>query len=586
MKQARPGFMEVVAFFIIMAALIMPGCGGGGGGGFTAPTGVAGTTSIHITDAPDLNYDHVWITVTEAWFHKLDTDDMTDTGWIKFPLATPQTIDLAALTAGKTQEVWKGLTLPAGTYGQIRVFLAPTEGPARPSLPSGVTFNNQVDYTDSTGQHKAPLRIPSPGQGIKIIPETPIVVTGSGLKLALDFDVNEDVVEIFRQGQISSAQNLAATPSRAKEFMLQARLRYFDMNSAGAISGNLIPPAAAFGTSSSAFRNISGAFTNMSTSFKTAFRNYTGKNFVIKAEQVNPTTSLRRTFHATSIDSTGKFVLYPLPVFGTATTATYDLVIRGRNVETVIVNGVKVHKGTSPDNASQVSTRPIPVVTGTEYTVQVNAKPAGTAVTFYQTLPNDPVPYEIRFRHLDPLSPTGSFSSPIELSAGPLHVGTFDTAGRPITFNTVTPVEGLGNYRAIATAELFNPGQPINVSSLTPLIAFSPLEISAPATARNITGTITVKDPGLDKGIMFITHGGRVVDTLDLSDKVKVGSNPYTTGSLPGGTTAAPLSGAFYDLFVLGWSAAQPDNTTQTGNATGVDLKTGNGTANITLSKL
>ncbi|WP_243689027.1 hypothetical protein [Geotalea toluenoxydans] len=55
---------------------------------------------------------------------------------------------------------------------------------------------------------------------------------------------------------------------------------------------------------------------------------------------------------------------------------------------------------------------------------------------------------------------------------------------------------------------------------------------------------------------------------------------------MPGGTTAAPLSGAFYDLFVLGWSAAQPDNTTETGSATGVNLKTGNGTADITMSKL
>lgn len=162
MKQARPGLMEVILLFIAMTTLLTAGCGGGGGGAAATPSG---TASIHITDAPDLNYDHVWITVTEAWFHKLDTDDLTDAGWIKFPLSTPRTIDLVALTAGQTQEVWSGLQLPAGEYGQIRVFLAPTEGPARASLPSGVTFNNEVDYTDSTGAHKVPLRIPSPGQG-------------------------------------------------------------------------------------------------------------------------------------------------------------------------------------------------------------------------------------------------------------------------------------------------------------------------------------------------------------------------------------------------------------------------------------
>ncbi|WP_243374221.1 DUF4382 domain-containing protein [Geotalea sp. SG265] len=582
MKQARPGLIGVILLFIAMTTLLTAGCGGGGGGGAAAPSG---TASIHITDAPDLNYDHVWITVTEAWFHKLDTDDLTDTGWIKFPLATPRTIDLASLSAGQTQEVWSGLKLPAGKYGQIRVFLAPTEGPAKGSLPSGVTFNNEVDFTDGTGSHKAPLRIPSPAQGIKVVPETPIVVTSGDLKLALDFNVGEDVVEIFRQGQMSSAQNLAAVPTRAKEFILKARLRYFDMNSAGALTGTVAPPATAFGNASSAFRNISGAFTNLSSSFRTAFKNYTGKNFTVKAEQVNPVTSLRQARRSTTIDNRGRFTLYPLPVFGTATTATYDLVIRGRNVETIVINGVKVHKGSSPDKSTAISNRPIRLTTGSEYAVNVNAKPAGAAVTFYQTLPTDPVPYEIRFRHIDPFSTTGSFSTPIELSSGPLHVGAFSNGG-PITLTSVTPTEGQGVFFAIATAELFNPSPRTSVSSLTPLIAFSPLAISAPAEARTISGKITVKDAGLDQGIMLITHGGTLVDTLDLSDKVKVGDNPYTTGKLPGGTTAAPLSGALYDLFVLGWSAAQPDKTTETGSAAGVNLKTDNGTANITMSKL
>jgi hypothetical protein len=581
MKQARPGLLHVVLLFIAMTTLLTAGCGGGGGGGAAAPSG---TASIHIMDAPNLNYDHVWITVTEAWFHKLDTDDLTDTGWIKFPLSTPKTIDLASLAAGQTQEVWSGLKLPAGQYGQIRVFLAPTEGPAKAPLPSGVTFNNEVDYTDSTGPHKAPLRIPSPSQGIKILPETPIIVTGGDLKLALDFNVGEDVVEVFRQGQMSSAQNLAAVPTRVKAFILKARLRYFDMNSAGALSGTLVPPAVAFGSASSAFRNISGAFTNMSSSFRSAFKNYTGKNFTIKAEQINPVTSLRQARRSTTVDSSGRFTLYPLPVFGTASTATYDLVIRGRNVETIIINGVKVRKGSTPDKSTIISNRPIRLTTGGEYTVNVNAKPAGTAVTFYQTLPTDPVPYEIRFRHVDPFSATGSFSTPIELSSGTLQVGTFNNGGA-IALNPVTPNEGQGTFFAIATAELFNPSPRTDVSSLTPLIAFSPLTISAPATARTISGKVSVKDAGLNQGIMLITHGGALVDTLDLSDKVKVGDNPYTTGVLPGGTSAAPLSGALYDLFVLGWSAAQPDQTTETGTAAGVNLKTGDGTADISLAK-
>ncbi|HEY3423722.1 MAG TPA: DUF4382 domain-containing protein [Negativicutes bacterium] len=555
----------MIACAFLLSMMIMAGCGSNSGAGVSSNSGPTGKATIKLTDEPNINYDHVWITVTEAWFHKLDIDDPADTGWIKFPLPTPMTIDLSKLTAGATQDVWKGLVLPTGTYRQIRVFLAPTENAALPSLPSGVKFNNEVDYTDSSGVHQAPLRVPAPTQGIKIIPDTPVVITeGSDLKLALDFNVSEDVIQIFRQGQFSSAQ---ATPSNTKEFLLKARLKYFDLNNAAVITGTIARPG---------FGNFSGS----------GFGNFSSNQIIVKAEQPNASKTFRVVRNSTTIDSSGKFTLYPLPIFGNASTASYDLVISGRNIDTMIITGVKARKGTNTTNAAVASTQPISTVTDTnKFNVQVNVKPAGAWVSFYQTLPTDPVPYEIKTSHINPFSIKGEFPNPVELPAGPLQVAAWNNTG-PLTFSPVTPVEGVGNFKAAAVALLFTRSAYINASSLTPLLNFNTLTLTAPASNKTISGNIIVKDPGLNRGVMLITKGGLLVDNLDVSSQMKVGTNPYTTGNLPGGVAATPLPNAFYDLFVLGWDAAQPDTTAATGIATGVDLQTTNGTADITMNKI
>lgn len=334
-KQRATG---MIACAFLLSIMIMTGCGTDSDTNVSSIGGPTGKATIKLTDETNLDYDHVWITVTEAWFHKLDIDDPADTGWIKFPLATPRTIDLSELTAGATQDVWEGLVLPTGTYRQIRVFLAPTEGAALPSLPNGLRFNNEVDYTDSTGVHQAPLRVPAPTQGIKIIPETPVVVTeGSDLRLALDFNVQEDVIQIFRQGQFiptqgqfssvqgqfSSVQgqfsSAQATPGNAKEFLLKARLKYFDLNNAAAITGTIANPG--FGNfSGSGFGNFSGSgFGNFSGN--NSFGNMSSNQISVKAEQPNASKTFRVVRNSTTIDQNGSScsircrssVMQPLP---------------------------------------------------------------------------------------------------------------------------------------------------------------------------------------------------------------------------------------------------------------------------------
>lgn len=502
---------------VIVLALFMGGCGGGGGGG-TAPVAASGAVNVSVTDAPVLEFDHVWITVREIWFHTSDVaDPAISSGWLKYPLPAPVTVDLATLSNGALQKIWPNLALPAGSYQQIRLFLAATEDLLVANPPPGVTlaYNNEIDI----GTNKYPLRIPTPSLGIRLIPETPLLVTPGGtVNIAIDFDA-DDVVE-FQRGAVT-------------EYILKPRLGYFDLDRAGAITGSILTPLAAGAT----------------------FSNYTGFNFVIKAEQPDRTGTYRVVRRATTIDSYGNFVLYPLPIFGSATTAKFDIVMRGRNVLTTIVKQVPAHRGTTPATATSVGPQ-IAMLKGPEYAVNVRVNPTGSWLDFYQTLPGDPVPYEIRFRHANPF--TGSFFAPILLSAGQLQTGTWNN-GAAVSFSPVDPTGGPGSFNAVADALLYNRSVPVPVTPTTVSpVNFSPLMPSTPA-ANAATLNIVVPPVGnMDSGIVLATLGGMIVDKRDVPGSVMGSGGTFVFDNLPGGTPANPFPLGVYGMFVLGWDAANP----------------------------
>jgi hypothetical protein len=87
-----------------------------------------GIVSVSLTDAPAYGLDHVWITVRDLWFHTSSTAESEQTGWIKFPLSSPITLDLLELGNGAISvPVWDDIELPEGDYTQIRIFLVRTE---------------------------------------------------------------------------------------------------------------------------------------------------------------------------------------------------------------------------------------------------------------------------------------------------------------------------------------------------------------------------------------------------------------------------------------------------------------------------
>ncbi|TWJ32706.1 DUF4382 domain-containing protein [Geobacter argillaceus] len=532
-----------VAMFSL--ALLLAGCGSSSPGDTTP----AGTVDVDVTDAASIDYAHVYVTVRAVAFHTVDTKGfrlfstnhvfksytanraVQTSDWQVQTLPAPVTVDLAQLANGTVyadtngKSLFSGIKLPEGKYQQIRIILAPTEGSYMGSI-TGLTYNNEVQLPNDTTHY--PLRVPSAAEGIKLVPESPVVVTaGASVKLVLDFNLNNDVVKV--------------SPNNQTEFILKPRLGYFDMNRVASITG------------------------------KVSFGNLTTSRFVIKAEQVAANKTYRIVRRWTSVDkTTGKFNLYPLPVFGTATTATYDILLRGRNVQTAIVKGVKVHKGTTI--ASGVNLGTIAMQTGSEFTAQLqNAyHPSGAWLNFYQTIAGDSIPYEVRYRHLNPY--TGKFFAPIELSTGPIQVASFDNAAQTVgAFTADTTSQG--SFSAIVEASFYGRGTPVTVANGASPVSFAPSVLAALPSANSITANVTIPLTltGLTKGHLFITHGGLVIDSYQVDSLIAAGGGQYTVLNLPGGTTTTPLAGAYYGVNVFGWGGGK----IASGSLQHLDLTTG-----------
>jgi len=526
----------------LCASLLLSACGGGGSSRTTSFSATpTGAVSLDVTDAPSMDFAHVYVTVKGIAFHALDSAGSNTAGWQTVNLPTPVTVDLAQLANGKLfndiagTPLFNGMLLPAGSYRQIRIFLASSEDPYVGSI-AGLTYNNEVQLPNDLTQYV--LRIPSADEGIRLVPESPVVVSAGGsVKLALDFNLNNDVVEV--------------APNGFKEFILKPRLGYFDMNSVGAVTGTV-------------------SFGNLSTS-----------RFVIKAEQIKNGANYRIVRRWTTVDrTTGKFNLYPLPIFGNATTASYDIVLRGLKTQTAIVKGVKIHKGTT-QNSGAVNLGTITMQPGTDFTAQMSnaMHPSGAWVNFYQTIAGDPVPYEVRFRHLNPYA--GTLWKPIELSNSPIRVATFDNASGTVgLFSSESTSQG--SFSTVADAILYGRGTAAPVTNGASPVMFAPGAPTAQPSANSISTSVSM--PAmlmglLARGHLFITHGGMVIDSYDVNSLMQGGGGQFTVGNLPGGTAATPLAGAYYGVAAIGWGVGKLGIGTQRH----LDLTTGNATATIML---
>lgn len=550
----------------LVSAAVISGCSPDSDQSAGVGTGGTGTVvaALDVTDAPAIDYAHVYVTVTAIAFHTDASAGFSNyssgkgAGWQVVALAAPKTVDLAQLANGTmyadlngNASLFSGMTLPVGSYKQIRIFLASTEDAYSGSI-LGLTYNNEVQLNGDTTHY--PLRIPSTDEGIKVLPESPVAAaSGSNIRLALDFNLNDDIVKIM--------------PNGATEYIYKPRVGFFDMARVGAVKGAV-------------------SFANLSTS-----------GIEVKAEQIKSGSNYRIVRRITSVDkTTGAFNLYPLPVFGNATTATYDILLRGRKVQTAVIKGVKVHKGTSRTEGA-VDLGTIVMQPGGEFSAQLATAihPTGSWMNFYQTITGDSVPYEVRYRHLNPY--TGMFDKAEELSTGPIRVAAH-TPGQALVFTPDTKSQGLFSVVADA-ANFYDRGATLSgiqgaVGATVPITmaAANYPQMNPAATTGSIScvfdmallGTGTGAGMGMGnrtigypaKGQIFITHGGMIIDSIgELTGDTTVNAAMSAGGGVghPVAILNIPsnVASAVYGVYVLGWG----NGYIVSGKTLGIDMRQG-----------
>lgn len=187
MTRTTRSFKTLITLCIVTLALYqLAGCGGGGGTGSAAPTGVL---KLSITDKPSDNYNSVVVAISEVRAVPAGMDNAADNDPglpVVAHFNTPKVIDVMQLQF--IQQALGEITLPAGSYSQIRLILAPN-----PNGQGQAPVNYLTLKTDPSTL--IPLKTPSGQQsGLKIL--GPLQVKPGVINaVAIDFDPNTAIVQ-------------------------------------------------------------------------------------------------------------------------------------------------------------------------------------------------------------------------------------------------------------------------------------------------------------------------------------------------------------------------------------------------------
>jgi hypothetical protein len=522
-----------------------------------ALAGCAPKTSVSATGNVPAQYQHVYMSVQEVWFNTSATAGPDDTTWARFPLTTPVTLDLAASVDGTLQSITTGLGLPIGTYSQVRLIPVDATATLLASAQSlGATYNSEVDYVDSAGTaQKVQLELQNPDKGIGVATSVQVkgqktnvlsspssstsstttpTTTTTPFLLAINIDGAKDLVP-FTYGSSGSAYGIVTG------MLLNPHISAYDSSAVGSVTGTL---------------NIAG-LTGLAVAGNTTL-----VNIQVTAESLSADGTRHVAVNSAPVHSDGTFTVYPLATTSSSPTS-YDLVIHGPGIETIIVKAVAVNVPASS------STTPTPVSIGTltptaatSFAVNLtntSPLPAGALVGFYQTVPaNGEVPYLIEEEPIDPFSRI--FYSDKAVSSGAIQYGTFSSGSVTLTSNN--PAEGASTYRVAATAPLFADGVlTTTVAAATKNLPVPTLSVASGATSNTPTLTISQTTPGTyNQGTLIISHDGAIVATAVLDSILTTGATRSLAipGIPGGGGTSGTFAPALYYVSVRVWNSGNP----------------------------
>jgi len=168
-------------FYPVLALLgTLTACGGG-----TDSSGPTSSLNVSLTDAPmsRAGVVSVFITVTGVEVQPANGSAMS------FPMMNPLTVDLLSLQKGNLASLVNAASVPAGSYGWIRLDLDTSAGKNYVLVCSDGT-------TTCASPSNIPLTIPSGAEtGLKIVRGFTMPVNGA-IHLVVDFNVDSSIVPI------------------------------------------------------------------------------------------------------------------------------------------------------------------------------------------------------------------------------------------------------------------------------------------------------------------------------------------------------------------------------------------------------
>ncbi len=559
-------------------------CGGGGGASSTpAPppsSGGAAVLSVALAGGASPGIDHLWVTVTGLALHA-DASHVYgdgDSGWVVATLAAPMTLDLAdpALSQGQSVSLLKQSIPTLGTFAQLRLLLAasdPNTTLAASAVARGLTYNDQVQYTDAGGVHVVPLELPDPLSGIRLL--TPFNLSAdTTTPLSIEWNASASLVRRASTGG----------PDR---FTLRNELQLYNQQLLTALGDGSLQ------IDGSIFDSISG---QLDTSGFCTGASHAGciHDVVASATSISADSRFHAEVRSVNVGANGSFLLYPLP-----SQSLYDVVIRGGNMETIVVRNVFVDPTgilkPAPTALSSTATPIVPVLDTGERAVTVTdaLAPAGSRVFFGQTIAGSgggagstDIPYAIEAGAADPA--TGRLLDPVTLPGGPLHYATYNAStdgnGVPPAFTTVTPTEGAGAWT------VWSQGTLATTTSASTTLAAAATSVVAPAplaASGLASGTVNVTLSGTssnaaDHAELVVSNDGGTVAVVDVSPLLASHGGATAVG-VPSGTSGASPAAAIYGVAVHTWVSGAAATTGRWARVTAPVSLAGATSANVAL---
>jgi hypothetical protein len=596
--------------------------------------GCSSRTDVAATGNVPGQYSHVYITAQAVWFNASATAGPDDSGWVKFPLSSPATVDLVTDSNGNFGNLITDLKLQPGSYSQVRLIPVDASAPLALSAQTiGALYNSEVDFVDAAGttqQLRLELLNPDRGIGIQTSLSVPLGNIGAALGAATTPGTTSTTTPITTGTtatptttpttgttsttttanfalSIDGARDLTAfyfdaTPAAQGTLavMLSSHASAYDLSAAGGIQGTL---------------TLTNLVNISSASGLPAIQ--------VSAELLSADGSRHFVVASAPVNSDGTFTLYPLAA-NSSNITYYDLVIHGAGIATIIIKDVQIPAtgssttgsttgtgttGTStpstststasstttsgtitPTNLVSVGTlipRGTAIAPASPYSANItvpagSALPAGAQVAFYQTLPaSAEVPYVIEASPIDPINQ--NLANPPLLSVGTVDSGTYVSSGTTVTVVSSAPKEKAGGYLVAATAPLYADGVlGVTVSApatgtTAPPVTVAGLSLSSGNTAATLAATVS---PGTrssyDHGVLLVSHDGQLIASAPLDSVIGLGGTVQVTG-IPGGSSAS-----LYDLTVRAWNSSTGAVTRQW-YPTPVDLRSAS-SANVQLT--